>query len=92
MGWQMQFKPDKPWKGDGDKKAPKYRSPLGDYDTMLPSHPSDKTYWTDLEALKQRCIQIDGHPYIVVTEGFFKAIAGCSHGIPTIALLGVRWG
>ena len=41
-GWQMQFKPDKPWKGDGDKKAPKYRSPLGDYDTMLPSHPNDK--------------------------------------------------
>ena len=92
MGWQMQFKPDKPWKGDGDKKAPKYRSPLGDYDTMLPSHPSDKTYWTDLEALKQRCIQIDGHPYIVVTEGFFKAIAGCSNDIPTIALLGVEMG
>jgi putative DNA primase/helicase len=91
-GWQMQFKPDKPWKGDGDKKAPKYRSPLGDYDTMLPSHPNDKTYWTDLEALKQRCIQIDGHPYIVVTEGFFKAIAGCSNNIPTIALLGVEMG
>ena len=91
-GWQMQFKPDKPWKGDGDKKAPKYRSPLGDYDTMLPSHPTDKTYWTDLEALKQRCLQIDGHPYIVVTEGFFKAIAGCSNDIPTIALLGVEMG
>jgi putative DNA primase/helicase len=23
MGWQMQFKPDKPWKGETDKKAPK---------------------------------------------------------------------
>jgi len=92
IGWQMQFKPNKPWKGDGDKKAPKYRSPLGDYDTMLPSHPTDKTYWTDLEALKQRCLQIDGHPYIVVTEGFFKAIAGCSDDIPTIALLGVEMG
>jgi hypothetical protein len=39
MGWQMQFKPDKPWKGETDKKAPKYRSPLGDYDAMLPTHP-----------------------------------------------------
>jgi putative DNA primase/helicase len=91
-GWQMQFKPDRPWKGDGDKKAPKYRSPLGDYDVMLPSHPTDITYWNDLEALKQHCIQINGHFYIVITEGFFKAIAGCSNGIPTIALLGVEMG
>jgi putative DNA primase/helicase len=91
-GWQMQFKPDRPWKGDGDKKAPKYRSPLGDYDVMFPSHPTDITYWNDLEALKQHCIQINGHFYIVITEGFFKAIAGCSNGIPTIALLGVEMG
>jgi len=91
-GWQMQFKPDRPWKGEGDKKAPKYRSPLGDYDVMLPSHPTDITYWNDLEALKQHCIQINGHFYIVITEGFFKAIAGCSNGIPTIALLGVEMG
>jgi putative DNA primase/helicase len=92
MGWQMQFKPDKPWKADGDKKAPKYRSPLGDYDAMLPSHPTDINYWIDLEALKRQCLQIDGRPYIVITEGFFKAIAGCSHGIPTIGLLGVEMG
>jgi putative DNA primase/helicase len=92
MGWQMQFKPDKPWKGEADKKAPKYRSPLGDYDAMLPSHPTDITFWSDLEGLKQHCIQINGHFYIVITEGFFKAIAGCSNGIPTIALLGVEMG
>jgi len=92
MGWQMQFKPDKPWKADGDKKAPKYRSPLGDYDAMLPSHPTDRIFWSDLEALKRHCLQIDGRPYIVITEGFFKAIAGCSHAIPTIALLGVEMG
>lgn len=91
-GWQMQFKPDKPWKGDGDKKAPKYRSPLGDYDAMLPSHPTDKTYWHDLEALKPRCIQIKENPFIVLTEGFLKAIAGVSNNIPTIALLGVEMG
>jgi putative DNA primase/helicase len=59
---------------------------------MLPSHPTDITYWNDLEALKQHCIQINGHFYIVITEGFFKAIAGCSNGIPTIALLGVEMG
>jgi putative DNA primase/helicase len=91
-GWQIQFKPDKPWKNGGDKKAPKYRSPLKDYDAMLPSCPSDKTYWYDLEALKPRCIQIEGHPYIVVTEGFFKAIAGNSNDIPTVALTGVEMG
>lgn len=90
--WQIQFKPDKPWKGEADKRAPKYRSPLGDYDAILPSHPTNKTYWTDLEALKQRCIQENGHPCIVITEGVFKAIAGCSNGIPTLALLGVEMG
>ncbi|MBE9128201.1 MULTISPECIES: DUF3854 domain-containing protein [unclassified Coleofasciculus] len=91
-GIQIQFKPDKPWRNDGDKKAPKYRSPLGEYDAMLPIHPGDPNYWRDLEALKERCYNIDGHPCLVLTEGFFKAIAGCSHGIPTIALLGVEMG
>jgi putative DNA primase/helicase len=91
-GWQMQFKPDKPWKGEGDKKAPKYRSPLGDYDAMLPSHPTDKTYWSDLEALKLCGIEIDGRPHLVLTEGFFKAIKGCSIGVVTIGLLGVEMG
>ena len=46
----------------------------------------------DIESLKQRCYSINGHPMLVVTEGGFKAIALCSHGIPTIALLGVEMG
>ncbi len=91
-GIQIQFQPDKPWKSEGEKKAAKYRSPLGDYDGMLPVHPDNPTYWDDLEALKQKCYTVDGHPCLVVTEGFFKAIVGCSSGIPTIALLGVEMG
>lgn len=91
-GIQIQFKPDKPWKAEDEKKAAKYRSPLGDYDAMLPVHPDDPAYWTDLEALKTKCYQIDGHPCLVVDEGFFKALAGCSNDIPTIALLGVEMG
>ncbi|MEG3876692.1 DUF3854 domain-containing protein [Microcoleus sp. herbarium7] len=89
-GIQIQFKPDKPWKNEGDKKAAKYRSPLGDYDAMLPIHPENPNYWTDLEALKAECYQVDGYPCLVTTEGFLKAIAGCSNGIPTIASLGVE--
>ena len=91
-GIQIQFKPDKPWKAEDEKKAAKYRSPLGDYDAMLPIHPDEPTYWTDLEALKAKCYQIDGHPCLVLDEGFFKAIAGCSNDIPTIAVLGVEMG
>jgi putative DNA primase/helicase len=91
-GIQIQFKPDRPWKNDDDKKAPKYRSPLGEYDAMLPICPDDPTYWKDLEALKAKCYQIEEHPCLVVTEGYFKAIAGCSIGIPTIALLGIEMG
>jgi putative DNA primase/helicase len=44
VGIQIQFKPDRPWKNEGEKRAPKYRSPLGDYDAMLPIHPDDKAY------------------------------------------------
>jgi putative DNA primase/helicase len=90
VGIQIQFRPNKPWKNEGDKKAPKYRSPQGEYDAMLPNSPDDPHYWTDLEALK--AYQIDGNPCLLVTEGFFKAIAGCSNGIPTIGLLGVEMG
>ncbi len=89
---QSQYKPDKPWKKEGDKKAPKYRSPLGEYDAMLPTHPNDSHYWSNIEALKQKAYKIDGHPCLVLTEGFFKALAGCSNDIPTIALLGVEMG
>lgn len=94
---QGQFKPDERWlsekdKAEGKKKAPKYRSQTGEYDAMLPTDPNNPHYWDDIKALKEHCYQIDGHPYIVVTEGFFKAIAGCLNGVPTIALLGVEMG
>ena len=92
QGIQVQFKPDRLWKSEGEKKAPKYRSPLGDYDAMLPIHPDDPHYWTDLEALKAKCYQVDGHHCLVLGEGFFKAIPGCSNDIPTLALLGVEMG
>jgi putative DNA primase/helicase len=88
---QIQFKPDKPWKSADGKKAPKYRSPAGEYDAFLPQHPTDKNYW-EPENLKKHCWQIDGHPCLPITEGPFKAIAGCEGGIPTIALLGVSMG
>lgn len=101
-GWQEQFKPDIPWASEtGDKnkrpKRPKYRTPkqvegTSGYDAMLPVHPTDKRYWHDLEALKQRCWQIDGHPHLLITEGMFKAIMSCAHGLPTISLLGVEMG
>ena len=90
---QSQLRPDHPWSGKPGKKAPKYRTAAGDeYTALLPKHPTDKNYWLDIEALKERCYQINGHPMLVVTEGGFKAIALCSHSIPTIALLGVEMG
>lgn len=91
--FQGQFKPDKAWKAPNEKgKPPKYRSSLGDYDAMLPHHSAIANYWDDFDALKQACYNIDGHPCLILTEGFFKAIAGCSHGLPTIALIGVEMG
>jgi Domain of unknown function (DUF3854)/D5 N terminal like len=88
---QFQFRPDKPWKSGSCKKAPKYRTPVGEYDAFLPQHPTDKGYW-EPENLKQHCYHINDHPYLIVTEGAFKAIAGCSNGLPTIALMGISMG
>lgn len=88
---QFQFRPDKPWKSEGGKRAPKYRTPVGEYDAFLPQHPTDQNYW-DAEKLKQHCYRIDDHPYLLITEGAFKAIAGCSHDLPTIALMGISMG
>jgi putative DNA primase/helicase len=88
---QIQFRPDKPWKNDGEKKAPKYRSPLGEYDAFLPLSPDNPLYW-EIENLKRQAFYINDHPYIIITEGIFKAIAGCSNDIPTICLLGVEQG
>ncbi|MUG99851.1 DUF3854 domain-containing protein [Scytonema sp. UIC 10036] len=92
--YQGQYYPDKRWSSQGksEQKSPKYRSPKGEYDIMLPIHPEDPRYWDDIEALKLKCYIIDGHPCLVVTEGFFKAIALCSHEVPTIALQGVEMG
>jgi putative DNA primase/helicase len=89
---QGQFRPDKPWKGEKDRKAPKYRTGRGAYDAMLPTCPDASDYWDDLEALRQRCYQVDGRPCLVLTEGMYKAIAGCAIGVPTIGLLGVEMG
>ncbi|MEG4034581.1 DUF3854 domain-containing protein [Microcoleus sp. S36b_A4] len=88
---QFQFRPDKPWKSESCKKAPKYRTPVGEYDAFLPQHPTDKGYW-EPENLKQHCYRIDDHPYLLITEGVFKAIAGCSRDLPTIALMGISMG
>ena len=91
VGTQFQFRPDKPWKSKEDKKAPKYRTPLGEYDAFLPQHPTDKDYW-DTEKLAEHCYHINGQPYILLSEGIWKAIAGCCHGLPTIALMSISMG
>ncbi|MEG5174895.1 DUF3854 domain-containing protein [Microcoleus sp. B3-D7] len=88
---QWQFRPDTPWASD-DGKLPKYRTPKGEYDLFLAKHPEVKGYWRDLDTLKARCFTIDGKPYLLITEGGFKAIMGCQHNIPTVALVGVAMG
>lgn len=88
-----QYRPNQPWKADDEKKAAKYRTAFGEeYDAMLPKHPTNSSYWEDLEALKALCYIIDGHPCLILTEGLFKAICGCSHDFPTVALAGVEQG
>ena len=90
---QVQVRPDTPWRTDKNKKAPKYRTPLkDDYDASLPINPHDPTYWTDIEKLKKIAYNIDGTPCVLLTEGVLKAIAGCSNGLPTIAVCGVEQG
>ncbi|BBD71028.1 phage/plasmid primase, P4 family protein [Nostoc commune NIES-4072] len=88
-----QYRPNKPWKSPDEKKAPKYRTATREeYDAMLPRHPHNPGYWKDLEALKALCYHINGHPCLLLSEGLFKAIAGCSNGFPTVALAGVEQG
>ena len=88
---QWQFRPDEPW-ASKDGKKPKYRTPKDEYDAFLAKHPEIEGYWRDLDALRARCYTINGKPYILITEGGFKAIAGCMHDIPTLALVGVTMG
>jgi len=88
---QWQFRPDEPW-ASKDGKKPKYRTPKGEYDAFLAKHPEITGYWKDLDALRARCFTINGKPYLLLTEGGFKAITGCMHDIPTVALVGVTMG
>ena len=88
---QIQFKPDKPRKNKKGKPI-KYESVLGsEFDALLPKHPTNKDYWTKENLLKV-CYWINDHPYIGITEGGWKAIAGCANDLPTVALLGVEMG
>lgn len=80
-----QLRPDNPW----GNELPKYRSSRGDYDIFLPHHPTNPDYWKDLDALKKLCFTINGKPYLLTTEGGFKAIIGCQNDLPTIAGVGV---
>ncbi len=89
-----QLRPDKAWRSTETPKdkAPKYRNPLGEYDASLPNHPHNPEYWEKLDELAKMCYIIDGRPCLVITEGLFKAIAGCSNEIPTISIPGVEQG
>ncbi|MEG4304875.1 phage/plasmid primase, P4 family [Microcoleus sp. D3_18a_C4] len=88
---QVQYRPDIREPKRGKKEPPKYLSPSGEFDAFLPPSPDNPLYW-EIEALKREAFYINGVPYILITEGVFKAIAGCSNGIPTISLLGVEQG
>jgi putative DNA primase/helicase len=93
---QAQFRPDKPWKSSSDKKnkpAPKCRTPLTDHgcDAIVPTHPYIPDYW-DTANLEKSCYQFNGHPCLIITEGHFQALAGCSNDLPTIGLIGVEMG
>ncbi|NJM20909.1 MAG: DUF3854 domain-containing protein [Richelia sp. SL_2_1] len=89
-----QLRPDKAWRSDDKpkEKAPKYRNPLGEYDASLANNPHNPEYWEKLDELAKICYIIDGRPCLVLTEGLFKAIAGCSNEIPTISIPGVEQG
>jgi putative DNA primase/helicase len=93
---QWQYRPYTPWLSldakEGDDEPPKYRNPIHEHDLFLPQHPGNKAFWADLEALKPLCIQINGKPYIVITEGGIKGITGCANGIPTVSVCGVWMG
>jgi putative DNA primase/helicase len=92
---QWQFRPHEPWLSPDAKKGdkpPKYRNPNHEHDLFLPQHPDNKAFWADLEALKPLCIQINGKPYILITEGGVKAITGCANNLPTVSVPGAWMG
>src|SRR4028118_2011374 len=88
---QVQYRPDIREPKRGKKKPPKFLTPLGEFDALVPPSPDNPLYW-EIEALKREAFYINDVPYILLTEGVFKALAGCSNGIPTISLLGVEQG
>ncbi|MEG4982952.1 DUF3854 domain-containing protein, partial [Microcoleus sp. F8-D3] len=88
---QVQFRPDIREPKRGKKESPKYLSPKGEFDALLPPSPDNPLYW-EIEALKREAFYINDVPYVLLTEGVFKALAGCYNGIPTISLLGVEQG
>jgi putative DNA primase/helicase len=88
---QVQFRPDIREPKRGKKEPPKYLTSVGEFDAFVPPSPDNPLYW-EIEALKREAFYINDVPYILLTEGVFKALAGCSNGIPTISLLGVEQG
>ncbi|MEG4917486.1 DUF3854 domain-containing protein [Microcoleus sp. B7-D4] len=88
---QVQFRPDIREPKRGKKEPPKYLSPSGEFDAFLPTSPYTPDYW-DQANLEKDCYHINDVPYVLITEGVFKAIAGCSNDIPTVSLLGVEQG
>jgi len=88
---QVQFRPDVREPKRGKKEPPKYLTSVGEFDAFVPPSPDNPLYW-EIEALKREAFYINDVPYILLTEGVFKALAGCSNGIPTISLLGVEQG
>ncbi|AFZ10519.1 MULTISPECIES: DUF3854 domain-containing protein [Oscillatoriales] len=88
---QEQLRPDKPRKkSNGD--IIKYETKSGEaFDAILPTSPYTPDYWDEAN-LRKECYHINDVPYLLVTEGGYKAISGCSNGIPTIGLLGVEMG
>ncbi len=88
---QVQYRPDIREPKRGKKESPKYLTSVGEFDAFVPPSPDNPLYW-EIEALKREAFYINDVPYIVLTEGVFKALAGCSNGIPTISLLGVEQG
>jgi putative DNA primase/helicase len=88
---QVQYRPDIREPKRGKKEPPKYLTSVGEFDAFVLPSPDNPLYW-EIEALKREAFYINDVPYILLTEGVFKAIAGCSNGIPTISLLGVEQG
>ena len=88
---QVQYRPDIREPKRGKKEPPKYLSPKGEFDALLPPSPDNPLYW-EIEALKREAFYINDVPYILITEGVFKALAGCYNSIPTVSLLGVEQG